>query len=281
MPHRAFTLIELLVVVTIIVVLLALLTPALDKAMGRAELAICAARLKAHANAALMYAGDYKRSYVYREPVRNGTAWRPDYLTFTGQNPRHDDRPALRPYMAIDKLVACPFVKEIDFDRAEQPGNLVPGVLNYISYAYWYGFKYVGRRGMYRLGDKLEWHDGTTGKSHLLNVLVSDTDINEFNSQWTNCAHPDRKNFLALTTVVNSFFAPAQSYVNYSYWGRWGALPARGAIDQNFAFDDGSVQMWNDVVIDDDRLIAVGGHSGLTSSGYGTDTGYRTWLPER
>src|ERR1041385_7046662 len=42
----AFTLIELLVVVTIIVVLLALLTPALDRAIYRAELLRCGANQK-------------------------------------------------------------------------------------------------------------------------------------------------------------------------------------------------------------------------------------------
>src|ERR1043165_1931025 len=53
---RAFTLIELLVVITIIVVLLALLTPALDKAMYQAELAVCGANLRAIANGAIPYA---------------------------------------------------------------------------------------------------------------------------------------------------------------------------------------------------------------------------------
>lgn len=40
---KAFTLIELLVVITIIVVLLALLVPALDKAIYQAQLSVCAA----------------------------------------------------------------------------------------------------------------------------------------------------------------------------------------------------------------------------------------------
>jgi len=282
----AFTLIELLVVVTIIVVLLALLAPAMDVAVYKAELIGDAARLKAHASTALVYAADHKRSYLYRVPVRNGVAWRPDYLNFTGPDPAYDDRPALRPYMSLNKMMACPFVKEVEFDQSERPGNAVPGVLNYTSYAYWYGFKYSGLRGMYKVGDKLQWQErpgasAPAGPLHNLSVLVSDTDINEFNSKWTNCAHPDKDSFLALTTIQNAFSATAQGYVNYSYWGRWNTLPARGPIERNFAFDDNSVQMWENLKIDDDRVVAVGGHTNLTTSGYGTDLGYRTWLPAR
>lgn len=44
---KGFTLIELLGVVVIIVVLLALLVPTMDKAIYEAELAVCAAQQKA------------------------------------------------------------------------------------------------------------------------------------------------------------------------------------------------------------------------------------------
>ena len=48
MPIRnGFTLVELLVVITIIVILLALLAPALDKAIYQAELAVCGTRVRA------------------------------------------------------------------------------------------------------------------------------------------------------------------------------------------------------------------------------------------
>jgi prepilin-type N-terminal cleavage/methylation domain-containing protein len=45
-PNAAFTLIELLVVVTIIVVLLAMLTPALDRALASAESVVCMTNLR-------------------------------------------------------------------------------------------------------------------------------------------------------------------------------------------------------------------------------------------
>src|SRR5438132_646169 len=63
--HRssAFTLIELLVVVTIIAVLLALLTPALDRAIYEAELAVCGANNHALGLGVIAYAMDSKRNY--------------------------------------------------------------------------------------------------------------------------------------------------------------------------------------------------------------------------
>ena len=78
---RAFTLVELLVVVTIIVILLALLTPALDKAVVQAQLAVCGARQKAMGNIFITYATESKQmlpsgwrtllaAYV-SEPFRN------------------------------------------------------------------------------------------------------------------------------------------------------------------------------------------------------------------
>src|ERR1041385_5328344 len=63
MPRPAFTLIELLVVITIIVVLLALLTPALDRAVYQAELASCGGRLKALGAGFALYAFNNGRRY--------------------------------------------------------------------------------------------------------------------------------------------------------------------------------------------------------------------------
>src|SRR5688500_11147460 len=61
-----FTLIELLVVITIIVVLLALLTPAMDRAIYAAEMAVCGANENATGTSILVYTVDFKRSYPHR-----------------------------------------------------------------------------------------------------------------------------------------------------------------------------------------------------------------------
>src|SRR5688572_26873229 len=73
-PSRAFTLIELLVVITIIVVLLSLLTPALDKAIYQAELAVCGANIKGAYGAITTYAMDNKRRYPHR-PELDKDGW--------------------------------------------------------------------------------------------------------------------------------------------------------------------------------------------------------------
>jgi len=61
--RRAFTLIELLVVVTVIVVLLALLSPALDKAIYAAEKLACLTNQRNIVQSCHLYAGDNQRLY--------------------------------------------------------------------------------------------------------------------------------------------------------------------------------------------------------------------------
>lgn len=64
MTKRAFTLVELLVVVTIIVILLALLAPAMDTAMELTRRTICASRLDAFGHTHVQYALDNRRRLV-------------------------------------------------------------------------------------------------------------------------------------------------------------------------------------------------------------------------
>ena len=67
-PTRAFTLVELLVVITIIVILLTMLTPAVDKAMEMAKRAVCGTNLRNWGTAHGLYYADNKRQLP--EPVR-------------------------------------------------------------------------------------------------------------------------------------------------------------------------------------------------------------------
>src|SRR5687767_2102205 len=93
---KGFTLVELLVVIAIIVVLLALLTPAMDQAIYQAELTVCGTRTRAIAMGALDYAGANRRAYPYRKGVqdKNTAQWQPHSLNSSGGSKSvHDDRP--------------------------------------------------------------------------------------------------------------------------------------------------------------------------------------------
>src|ERR1041385_6035850 len=72
MARLAFTLIELLVVIAIVVVLLAVLAPALDRAVYQAELVRCATGQRGSATGVLGYAFDHNRRFPHRGPYRNG-----------------------------------------------------------------------------------------------------------------------------------------------------------------------------------------------------------------
>jgi len=105
--HRAFTLIELLVVITIIVVLLALLIPALDKAIYQAELAMCLSNTRTQHSAQYQYAYDNGRRLTFR----NG-AVSPDYHRWGGSPSSPVD--VLRgTYLTNTKVMICPIVAQV------------------------------------------------------------------------------------------------------------------------------------------------------------------------
>ena len=69
--HRAFTLIELLVVVSLIVLLVAMLLPALGRARHAAWRVMCQSNLRQVGNATVAYLADNDRKY----PDKNGTMY--------------------------------------------------------------------------------------------------------------------------------------------------------------------------------------------------------------
>src|SRR5687768_8515466 len=107
----AFTLVELLVVVAIIVLLLSLLTPALDRAIHQTELAVCAAQQKTIAAAATGYASSNKRHYPNR-----GLSTGVTMDLRIGINPvsSSEGRAYLKELVALD-IFNDPMVKAVDF----------------------------------------------------------------------------------------------------------------------------------------------------------------------
>jgi len=231
----AFTLVELLVVITILVILLALLTPALDKAIYQAELAVCASTQHAAALGAITYTYDYKRTYPWREGVHRDTFYGLVMLIRYGQV--WDDRPTLAAFLDINKHLKDPLSPgEIDRKDADLETEV------YSDFALWFGWGYAGQKGMFRLGDRFHFKDPSTGRTEAFNALVSDHD-----RPWTPgdtlSSHPDDSGMLApvVREDENAISVVGVGVVRQTI-STWFSNTARGPIDTNTAFDDGSVR---------------------------------------
>jgi prepilin-type N-terminal cleavage/methylation domain-containing protein len=274
---HGFTLIELLVVITIIVVLLALLTPALDKAIYQAELAVCAANQHATAAGVTAYAAGSKRAYPWREGVRDDVAWA-TYQIYNGSASFqevanggkstnatvYDDRPRLRTFLGINASLNDPMTKKADFE------NLDADTAAFVSYNLWFGYRYLGQKGMYRIGDRLTWQDTQNwGPNDFKGVwqfdlLIGDVDTNNRNTSpsngYTRVSHPDKSAMLVDTVIQNNEwggFGPEFKFA-LSFWEY---SQGRGPVDLNFAHQDGSVTRQTDVGFDvwgkDERMAYV------------------------
>ncbi len=241
---NGFTLIELLVVVTIIAILLALLMPALDKAIYQAELAVCATQQKNVVNAVSTYALNSRRFYP---GPRN--RYVPNVLT-TGATAEvyrgsqsdsfSDDRPLLRPYFNINML-QCPPAGKVDLDQPIDLTVTPDGSYIHASMDFWFGWKFDGASGgaaMKKLGDRWGWGD------QRFNVLVNDVALTDLGGGGNNyTAHPEQWGVFS-PIVYNNGGGP---FTNHMVWaGWWGGGPAkvyaRGPVDLNAAFDDSSVR---------------------------------------
>jgi len=265
--HCAFTLIELLVVITIMIVLLALLTPALEQAIYQAELAVCGTNLNGVALGVTSYALDYKRRYPHRppSPLPNGgeSARRPNVLTMSAvQSPTfpHDERPIIQAHIPINAMLKCPLAKDIDLVNTDLDSTV------HSNYSLWYGWYIVGpdrvkHKPMARLGDRLGWEDDTSQGRRRYEFSVIATDME---SSVIQAAHPDKDGTLtnivlqdeyaSLGLVEGAEFPDARAKYVLSFWS---GSATRGLMDRNFAYADGSVNRMMDLSVDDERMVPV------------------------
>ena len=265
----AFTLVELLVVIAILVVLLALLAPAMDQAIYQAELALCASRLDAIAGPVGTYALDFQRQYPHRTGLVRGHWWVLNQLCDEAYN----DRPILQGYIPFNKVLNDPLAKPIDIEDARLDSRIDT------PYALYFGWRYtVGgqpQRGARRLGDGFE-----IGR-HRFNLLASDLDFNDgANNVWGN--HPDSKG-VTFSWSRQDVLSPGNGLTLYYTVTRWmsNTTRERGSVDQNYLYTDGSVIRFNSVDVDETESMAIVPISHEVPATYPPVTGWRTSLPDR
>ena len=279
--HRcAFTIVELLVVITITVVLLALLAPALDKAIYEAELAKCASTLRSVASTAIVYAGDFKRRYPHRTLVAVNVS----HTTQLQESGYGDIRTVLRGYFSINGHLNCPLTRSIDLDGAPDTARV------HAAYSMWFGWQYkmsegvagtqyrpaeTGRfKGMFRVGDRFTFHDTyvPSGTEYAFDLLASDYDFTNEIDGYGRVTHPEDDGVRAPLV-----YQTADLYVSM-----WQGVPqARGRTELNFAYQAGHVQRFDMVddqsAYDDDRFTAVPYHTRVISNHWGP-RGQRMYL---
>ena len=235
--ETGFTLVELLVVVSVVVVLLALLAPSMDKAIYEAEMTVCMTNLHSVAQGGLAYTGDYKRRYPYRLHVLSTQGG--SYGVFNmnlGTGPGRDDRVIFRGYIVANKSLNCPLNKKLDYDGSQ------PGTLCYSDYAMWMGWQYGGgEQGMFKLGDRFTWRDPADGRLQSSNVLASSFAQRAIDRSHY-AAHPDNNGLWRENNEQDHHDAPSN---NTRTWSAFFADGRAYDFSLNFVMDDHSVRRIN------------------------------------
>lgn len=249
MPPRklaGFTLIELLVVVAIIVVLLALLVPSLDKAVYQATLATCAAQQDGQVTGFQAYAVEFKRVYPYKQAVHvASSSWVMDQLSQALNTPspsgNYDYRPVIANYVNI-KMFVDPLAGDVDLSLNE-PYNNGSTILS--SYHQLEGFKFAFGGGMTKIGGRLSFG------GNRFSVLVADKMHFNQGDNYAISSHGDKtlgRGVLAERRgegAVNGLYG-TYTYTHWNYIGLDGAN-THGLLDMNYGMQDGSVRRVTDV----------------------------------
>ena len=273
-PLYGFTLIELLVVITIIVVLLALLMPAMSRALYRAQLVSCAAQQRTTATGIQGYAFDHKRYYPDRQqPAPQGDGNDVPVTMLAGDTTSGhaalDIRPQLKGYIQINKHLRDPFVEEVDLEF-EDDVNTVTAIA---SYAMWFGGTYRSQTrslaGMTKLGDSWEFARTANDALRRYTLLLGDVDLTWGGGGPNNisASHPDAAGGQPRLWLLthNDLLAPTYGIRTFQSFWVWQieftGVPAsqarRGLMDTNFTHTDGSVQQLNSYEYRDERYDDV------------------------
>jgi prepilin-type N-terminal cleavage/methylation domain-containing protein len=251
--RRGFTLVELLVVVSIIVVLLALLAPALDTAIYRAG------NLKVMATGVMTYAFQNKRYYPdrgladlkHRGDDPAALPVNPQTVKRASRN--YDMRTIHREIFPINKTLQCPMSPHIELEDYTLENQDMGLDASYAMFWAWQ-YKEPGKsfRGMFKVGDRFEYEDLENPNNDLINrysVLAGDIDL-----MWggggnavaearpAQASHPDRD-----PPVMSELKVEGEWFIERGSVGRWWGPSPRGLLDTNYVFDDGSAALYEGV----------------------------------
>ena len=235
--RSAFTLIELLVVITVIVVLLALLSPALDKAVYQAEMAVCGANLHTLGNSVAAYAAGNSRRYPARDAIVVNSASRPSLLY--GGNlrvPQFDDRRLFRTFMNINDALQCPLSLDVDLETRD-PASWVYG-----DRSLWFGWRFrTGnrpQRGMFKVGDRLQWNTDS------FSILASDMVVINHERGGAHGEHPDyRDGKMTAAALQDADGVEGAGFAGKNTVAIWWGPKDRGPIDKNILYEDLSLSL--------------------------------------
>jgi len=244
---RAFTVVELLVVISIIVFLLALLAPAIDRAVYQAQLAICGAQLKGIASGVTVYVADYKRQYPNRPRLEAVPQWQNNKFfdpPGAGNVQGQDLRFIIRDHVATNAFLD-PLVQRVDIAYPKATHGYMP-------YSIWFGWFFDGEKRMKKLGDRFTW------AGDAFDLLVSDWDFANPGQNYAS-AHPDADDLMSnvvrddqqLETRLVGVGTGVESGARFSL-SSWEAIGVkRGAVDLKFGSADGSVARYDGVTYDE------------------------------
>ena len=274
---QGFTLVELLVVVAIITVLLAMLTPALEKAIYQAELVQCSGNIKALTNAGVLYAHANRRYYPAAQQPRVRGGDQPNLMGIANQ-PAKDLRPLFQAdSLAWEKLLVCPLAGKINLSYEANDAETEVYSNYYIYFGWQYAIdrdKTVGGRTMSKLGDRFESTDNTgSDVTREFRVLVADQFLEHNLTANTQSSHPDRGGRQFLVLIQNAAEKPNLEFSGVGVGGQkvtfseWRAA-RRSPVDVNYGMDDGAV-LRVDAEPFDSRLQSAQPRRHRTDNGFG------------
>lgn len=221
MNTRAFTLVELLVVIALIVVLMAILAPALDRAVYQADIARCGVNLKAIGQGLTVGAIESQNRYPQRTVLQIAPAVNGLYAP--------DERPRLAAVLGggLNELLNCPLSPFVDLERPVEASTVVT------SYNLWHGWRTGSNEKALNKPNDRWTYEGRT-----YDVLAGDYEHYAAENLTIYSSHPDQLNQM-------SSYAVEADDVATSDWYKAGE--ARGLLDLNSVYTDGAVSRYNGV----------------------------------